>query len=737
MENFSYHVPVYVVTGGVATSGHSSDLTAGQVGLFDRTTWSVATSIGNGKEFFFAQGNTGGKDWYANPVSETHKSPFFLGKDIENMYVSLPKRIQNEEWVIGFNGAASSQGLTFEKGKAVRVKLYFHGNPTYRFFAAPKEYVISYTPSEDCTSPCDGSDCPEGIADCLVHTQAIVDKINTHTELRKFGVQAKLVTSTFSATSPNMEKYCLEVCDEGDALALQAVRAQYPTKSISRVSRVGSTSTYEFCQPSADSAPSDFTQSGSVSLAVCQTCPTGSTLVGGEDVYFISRPLAGTEDLNDSTARNVYAAAVATAYFPAATFNGASDVEVVASSDAITVTSHSFITGQAVVYADGGGTTLSGLTDGETYYIIDASANTVKLAETYADAIAGTAINIADGVGASHTLTPVIESKFVSQDGATALVKLTVPSGVTVDALLSDTVEFSHTVGAQCVFDAPAAIAWSLCGEGIRSSRTMKIKALQRPDCDSDGDRLADLESILAGVEGIRLDTLTKIAGTACADDYTVQQYSVDCLDEGCLTSNVTFTYDSLPAFENKAWELVPESVVEDDTRKCGIRITAGYIDPKFGNCSFTPEDYYETMPIKFEVSLLGEDDSNCDVANWPSVQQTKVGQIARQSGEWVVRELLMKTQAYLKHVSQFSLDSREREAFDMNLLNSVNRNEFYKLYYVTFKASYGRTSWRKNEQEEFTVVFAFKESADTSTFESQILDVLTSKSGVTLHVND
>jgi len=266
----------------------------------------------------------------------------------------------------------------------------------------------------------------------------------------------------------------------------------------------------------------------------------------------------------------------------------------------------------------------------------------------------------------------------------------------------------------------------------------MKIKALQRPDCDSDGDRLADLTAILSGVQGIQINTLTKIAGDACADDYTVVQSSVDCLDEEyCLSNSVTFTYDDLPAFENKAWELVPAVVSENANRKCGIRISAGYIDPKFGNCSFTVNEYYETMPIKMEVSLLQEDGDRCDAANWPTVQQTRVGQIARQSGEYVVREVIMKTNAYLKHMQQFSEDSRMREAFDMNLLNQVDRNAFYKLYYVTFYASYG-FSFRKNEQEKFTAIFAFKEDdAAAATFESNVLDVLTAKSGVTLHIND
>lgn len=738
MENFSYHVPVYVVTGGIDLDGHVSELPSGGVGVYDRATFSVATSAGNGKELFFAQGAIGGKDWYGQPVKESHKSPFFYAKDVENIYLSMPKTIKNEEWVIGYNGAASAKSLTFETGKAFRVKFFFHGNPIYRFFGSPKEYVVSYTPPTDCVEPCQGSDCPDAITDCITHTQAVVDLINTHNEMKRFGVKASIVLDPYSATATNMEKYKLEVCDNGDSISLNAVKAAYPSLKITRTSRVGSISTYEFCQPDADSAPADFAQSGSVSVAICSTCPTGSTLTGGKDVYYVSRPLSGSTDLSTGGAQTTYAAGVATAYFPAVTFNGATAVEVVAASDAITSTAHKFVTGEKVTYANGGGTSVVGLTTATDYFVIKVDADTIKLATTYANAVAGTAIAIADGVGAAHTLTPVITSTFVSQNGASAMVKLEVPTDAVVTTLLSDTVDFSHSTGETCTFDAPADIAWVANGTGISSERTMKIKALQRTDCTG-GDRLADLTSILSGVEGIQIGTLTKIAGTGCADDYTVTQSSIDCLSEDdCLTNNVTFTYDDLPAFESKYWELVPERSSENDNRKCGIRVTAGYFDPKFGNCSFQPTDYYETMPVKMEVSLLGEDDSACDVANWPSVQQTRVGQISRQSGEWVVRELIMKTQAYLKHIDQFSIDSRMREAFDQNLLNMVDRNAFYKIYYVTFPASYGY-SFRKNAiKEKFTTMFVFKEDDPTAaTFEAKVLDVLSAKSGVVMHIND
>lgn len=649
MENFSYHVPFYVVTGGVDLAGHSSELKGGEVGLFDRSTFSVATGSGSGVEFFFAQGNIGGKDWYGYPVTETsHKSPFFLGKDVSNIYLSLPKRAVNEEYVIGFNGSTSSKGLIYEEGKAVRIKFYFHGQPANRFFGGPKEYVVSYTPPKDCTAPCAEGDCPDPIVDCLTHTQALINEINNHVELKKFGVQAKLVNAPFVAGTATNTKYCLELCDNGDALALQAVQAQAPTGvRVTRTARAGAISTYEFCQPDAADAPDDFAQTGSVLQAVCDTCPAGSTLVAAKDVYIVKRVLAAGTDLTTDDARDTFADTV--------TYGSATDAD-----------------------------------------------------KTY-----------------------------LGQDGAVGIVQTKVAAGTTVTATGSDIVTFSHTEPANCVFADPAPVAWTECGVGISSSRTLRINALNRPDCDASGDRIDDLTAILAGVQGIKIDTLTKIAGVACADDYTVEQDSVDCLPEDCLTNNVTFTYDDLPAFEGKYWEVIPEEVEADADRKCGIRITMGYGDPQFGDCSYTLEDYYETEPLKMEVSLLVEDAAACDYKTLPSVQQTVIGQVARQSGFWVLREVIMKSAAYLKHMNQWSQDSREREAFDKNLLGMVDRKAYYNLYYVTFKASYG-ASFRKNEQEKFTAVFAFKEGdASAKVFEAQVLSVLTAKSGVALHINN
>lgn len=651
MENFSLHVPVFLVNAGVATSGHSADLSGGQIGLFDRSTWSVATNSGNGKEFFFAQGVIGGKDWYGLPTTATsHKSPFFYATDVENMYVSLPQRKQNEEWIVGYNGALSSKGIRYFKGaEPVKVKFLFTGGPTYRYFGGPKEYVVSYSPDEDCVTPCSG-DCTDSEVDPLYHVKKHIEKINNHTELKKFGVHVGLVSNVYAATATNMEKFQLTVCDNGDGVALNAVKAQYPTiaSSITRVKRVGSLSTYEVCVVSTEGndTPAAFTQQGSVLLAVCGACPAGSTLTAAKDVYLVKRNLAGGETLDDT---------------------------------------------------------------------------------------------FADTVGTEYSVATDADKTYLGQSGGYAIVKIKVASGTAVSAVDSDIVEFSHTEAATCTWAAPSSIAWTAAGTGIRSKRTLKINQLQRPNCDAEGDRLADLESILAGVKGIDIESLALIAGDACHDDYTVEQWSVDCLsEEACQTNEVSFTYDDLPSIEGKSWEVVPTAAAASPfTSKVGMRITADYEDIRFGNDSFDKADYYETMPLKMEVSILREWASNCDASLFPSVVQTKYGQIERQSGEWVVREVICKTDAYQKHINQFSDSPRMREAFDMNLLNMADRKAFYNLYYVTFYASYGKL-WRKaSVPEKFTAVFAFKEDDPRQeTFKTQVLEVLTAKSGVPLHVN-
>ena len=98
------------------------------------------------------------------------------------------------------------------------------------------------------------------------------------------------------------------------------------------------------------------------------------------------------------------------------TVDGSSSSVVSLTDETITSNNHRFITGQRVLYTTSG-TAIGGLTSGTYYYIIKNDQNTIKLATSYANAIANTAINFtALGVGQSHNLNVSfdgVNTKFV------------------------------------------------------------------------------------------------------------------------------------------------------------------------------------------------------------------------------------------------------------------------------------------------------------------------------------
>ena len=105
-----------------------------------------------------------------------------------------------------------------------------------------------------------------------------------------------------------------------------------------------------------------------------------------------------------------------------ATFNGSSASIVSVSADTISIPDHRFVTGQRVTYNDGGGTAITGLSDG-VYFIIKIDRNLIRLATNASNANSGTQINLTGlGVGTAHTLN-------VAFDGVNTKFKITHDSG--------------------------------------------------------------------------------------------------------------------------------------------------------------------------------------------------------------------------------------------------------------------------------------------------------------------
>ncbi|CCQ70225.1 Hemolysin-type calcium-binding region [Crocosphaera watsonii WH 0402] len=80
---------------------------------------------------------------------------------------------------------------------------------------------------------------------------------------------------------------------------------------------------------------------------------------------------------------------------------------VILSSNIINIGSHNYSTGDAVIYNNGGGTNISGLNSGTTYYIVKVDARNIQLAETLNNAKKSTPVVInfkSIGTGTNHRL---------------------------------------------------------------------------------------------------------------------------------------------------------------------------------------------------------------------------------------------------------------------------------------------------------------------------------------------
>ena len=111
-------------------------------------------------------------------------------------------------------------------------------------------------------------------------------------------------------------------------------------------------------------------------------------------------------------------------------------VKVSLTNDTITEIDHRFVTGQRVTYTHGGGSAIGGLTSGTAYYIVNNSADTIKLATSYADALASNTINLTSaGSGTSHTLNLAfdgINTKFRATYGNGGKARITNASQLTI-----------------------------------------------------------------------------------------------------------------------------------------------------------------------------------------------------------------------------------------------------------------------------------------------------------------
>lgn len=685
-----YNFPLFVSNGSVKTSGHSSELAPSQLMVaVEKTHQAIAGPGSKWDALKVIQGSLHKKDklgLYYGGMKKSDESPAFLPSDILEFHKSLPRKAQNEEWVIGWDGVSTTDTLSFECGKSYRFKVKVWGEDVYGMYLRPIEREIGFT--TDC---CVGDDCTQTCDDTVAGkkwAKALANAVNTDPELKYF-VEAEAISSDYASTTATHRLYTLSVPDDGTVMALAAVQAALGSTFVATlIGRAGIISTYQVVTVldgggSPVAVPADYTATAPFVFAGCDTCPAGYTLAAGSTSYVITRPLAGSEDLSTSGAQQTYANTFKTTYTPATTFNGATAVEVVAASDAITLTAHPFVTGEKVTYANGGGTSIVGLTTATDYFVIKVDANTVKLATTAANAFAGTAIAIADGVGAAHTLTSVSTATFLSQNGSTATISLKVAEGKVLTAVLSDSLELGSNVDTTCTPTSPGAISWVAGADRYKVTRTLTL-TLEK-ECGT-GNRLADLVAFYANnPEVASVPTLTT-AGT-CNDIYTITQYNKELLVDGCLSEDVP-TFNDLTTFEGFRWTPTP-AAAGSTTVKTGVRIRTAYEGgTQFSGCSFHPNDYYSVRPLKLEITDLvggpGEFLVSPCAAIVPS-KKVKYASMATQSGEYIIREFIRAVRYRVN--GEYWTDPRLREVLDTVASDVIDRHKSYVIYYFKVRA--------------------------------------------------
>jgi hypothetical protein len=107
-------------------------------------------------------------------------------------------------------------------------------------------------------------------------------------------------------------------------------------------------------------------------------------------------------------------------------------------NDTIAITSHGFVNGQRVYCS--AATTMPGGTSAGIYYVIWVDANTIKLAASHADAVAGTAIDLTDAGSGTLSVYPADYEIKMTQYDSTDLAQLPIwnPCMMTVTSGASD-----------------------------------------------------------------------------------------------------------------------------------------------------------------------------------------------------------------------------------------------------------------------------------------------------------
>jgi hypothetical protein len=677
---------LYVLPNGslVADGFKRENLQPTQFGVFNSRYKAVTTASEAAKSPYiqFDQGRIekvpGLTDKYSDKISR--------GSLIEWYKTTGSPTVKNQITFAGFDGLDNTKtikaGCDEEYSLTVRARsLYIDQAFAY---GLTRTVTVKTPCCEDCGDNCEVID-PRWLANEFAR------KINEEPMLSKFVVARPVFDCTVAPDAPvvvNTVTYCLTVCDNGDSGALASIQAQYADDVVTFKERVGSYSTYQLERLASAGAPANALITLPVRLSVCDVCPAGYTLQPEQSQFIIETPLDGSEDLNSAADKQTFANTIGATYQPAETFDGATGVDPV--TNQITVTAHGWVVGQAVVYSNGGGTTVVGLTNGATYYIESVpTANTVTLSATKGGAVVDIT---ADGVGAAHTLTPKFTATFLENKVGSAKILLKVdslyPALVAVNA---DEISDASALEALCLPPAGTSTAWSSCDTGYKVQRTLTLTVTD--DCAAD---LADVQAHYPGM------TVTLEESGNCNSRYELVQTS-ETIHEDCDLA-IPAEFVQVQPYKGIEWTVVEDALTGSGCQ-AGVKIEGKSLD-KYGNPCDPISFPHEFDKLTFEVfaykgAPTTQDFITFDRCDNIPITTTQRSTYATGSGEeiFMLEKRYHSYQTTLKHIFH---DTN----FNGGFVRYSDASRFYDTYVLKFKAP-DLSTWSNQTQQDETVIIA------------------------------
>lgn len=163
------------------------------------------------------------------------------------------------------------------------------------------------------------------------------------------------------------------------------------------------------------------------------------------------------------------------------------------------------------------------------------------------------------------------------------------------------------------------------------------------------------------------------------------------------------------------------------------LRISAAYVDTRFGNCSFHPADHYEMEPLEIYASLVDEGGNPCKIPT--AYIKTTTGKAGSGLGETILRELILFNR-YRQEPFQQDPRRREIERSDVINLDVVTRDAWYDSYYLLYSVPRHSNPTSMHDSDQYMLRFIVKQGSDASSFVNWLQAYLTS-AGSTVKLED